>query len=226
MHAVGLVAILLLLSPRTPSANGLDHIMIGVPDLEQGIAAFQKATGVMPVRGGKHPGRGTENALVSLGDYRYIEIIAPQTGTTASDFLVTYLKGLKGPAIVGWAVHVADTSDAMKVLTKAGAKVNEPKAGSRITPQGGQLAWETFDFASPQIASAPFFIHWKPETTHPSLSSPRCSLVSFAIDDPAATELTTLLGALNVDVSTHSAAKPHMRVEIDCAGRRATFESE
>src|SRR5690349_13938676 len=103
MYAAALLALMMSVSAQTPVSNGLDHILIGVPDLEQGIAAFRKGTGVTPVRGGHHPGRGTENALVSLGDFGYLEIIAPQRGTTASDSLVTSLKSLKGPAIVGWA---------------------------------------------------------------------------------------------------------------------------
>ena len=39
------------------SVATLDHVIVGVSDLEQGVAAFTAATGVVPVRGGQHPGR-------------------------------------------------------------------------------------------------------------------------------------------------------------------------
>ena len=40
-------------------AAGVDHILIGAASLDDGIRAFESATGVTPVRGGRHPSRGT-----------------------------------------------------------------------------------------------------------------------------------------------------------------------
>jgi hypothetical protein len=216
--------IAMILAAALYQTAGLDHILIGVPNLDDGIRAFEQATGVTPVRGGKHPTRGTENALVSLGHGSYIEIIAPQPDAAPNEF-VTQLRALHGPALVGWAVHVVDADEAARRLGQAGFIPSPRQPGSRVTPQGTTLQWTTFGIARPQIATAPFFIQWGATTTHPSLTSPGgCTLQSFEIGDPAAAELSRLLITLGVKTNVAAAAHPRMHLTIRCGKRTASFD--
>jgi hypothetical protein len=204
---------------------GIDHILIGVASLDDGIRAFETATGVEAQRGGKHPSRGTENALVSLSSGAYIEIIAPQAEAQANE-MVTSLRGLRAPAVIGWAVHVMDAADAAAKLERAGFTVSKPQPGSRVTPQGGVLEWTTFGVDAPEIRNAPFFIQWGAGTTHPSLTSPlRCALVSFQVSDPRGDDLSRLLGALGVKADVRKAEKASMHLAIRCGERTASFDS-
>jgi Glyoxalase-like domain len=213
-----------LLAAAIYQSAGLDHILIGVPNLDDGVRAFERATGVAAVRGGRHPSRGTENALVSLGGGQYIELIAPQPNAEPNEF-VTQLRALKGPTLVGWAVHVVDADAAAKRLAAAGFAPAERRPGSRVTPQGATLEWTTFDVEKPRIAGAPFFIQWSATTTHPSVTSPGgCTLASFEVGDPDADALLRLLRTVGVKADVRKAARPQMRLTIRCGERRATFD--
>jgi len=222
MHLLILAATLAAVHPY--STAGIDHIMIGVADLDAGIAAFERVTGVAPMRGGRHPMRGTENALVSLGGGAYLEIIAPQRDAPPNE-MVTGLRALKAPALVGWAVHVVDAKESAALLTSHGFMTSPPQPGARVTPQGTTLAWSTFNLQKP-MANAPFFIEWSATTTHPSVTSPGgCTLAAFSVSDPAGDDLARLLGSLGVKADVRKAEHPAMHLDLRCGKRTASFGS-
>ena len=66
----------------------LDHLILAVGDLEKGIAEFTEKTGVKPTFGGVHKGIGTHNALVSLDNGMYLEILAPEDNGGVIEFRV------------------------------------------------------------------------------------------------------------------------------------------
>jgi Glyoxalase-like domain len=55
----------------------LDHPVITAPTLTAGTAWVESTLGVTPQPGGKHQRMATHNALLSLGDSTYLEVIAP-----------------------------------------------------------------------------------------------------------------------------------------------------
>src|SRR5215831_17235722 len=77
----------------------LDHILLGCSDLDRGIAFVEERTGVRAAFGGVHPGRGTQNALLSLGERHYLEIIAPDPQQTGDEH-ASRLQKLTAPQLI------------------------------------------------------------------------------------------------------------------------------
>jgi Glyoxalase-like domain len=192
----------------------MDHLVFGVPDLEQGIDLVERRTGVRAEFGGKHPGRGTHNALLSFGNRQYLEIIAidPEQPSTA-EVMFAGLRELKEPRFVSWAVAVPDVGEIARRAKAAGIATVGPLDGSRRQADGSMLEWTTLRLAS-ELELAPFFIAWG-KTTHPSETTPEgCRLLSFTIEHPKAEELRKLLAALGAEAHVRAGATPRLTTRL------------
>jgi hypothetical protein len=196
----------------------VDHIMLGAANLDAGVRELESLTGIRAVYGGEHPHLGTHNAIVSLGPETYIEVIAPRAGATVSDDLADLAK-LEHLTPVGWAVAVDDVRALKAHLAKSGIKTTEPRPGSRKTPSGDVLRWETVNIESAGD-NAPFFIHWAEPRTHPAKSAPGgCTLTNIEFEDPNVAEMTRIEQALGFDFVVREAKTPSMSVTLNCGGK-------
>jgi hypothetical protein len=216
---LGLVAIAAISS--TASAAQIDHVILGIDDLDRGVKAFEAATGVKPVYGGKHPG-GTHNALVSLGDGIYLEILAVQQGVTIPPDYAD-LKKMKTLTPIGWAVSSSDSAELRNRLSAAGIAVSEPVDGSRTTPTGSTLSWQSFALNENSL-EVPFFIVWSKQTAHPSTTSPSgCKLQQWSVASPRVKDLERLGQALNLRVDVAESKTTSMRLSLTCPKGAVTF---
>ncbi len=174
----------------------LDHIMYAVPDLDQGVADIAALTGVTPAYGGAHPGRGTCNALLSLGPDQYLEIIAPDVsqdlaGTLGEEMIQRGTSGVRA-----WAV----ATDDLTAVADAADKVGLPRRSiidmSRTTPEGVHLAWQLLFLTGGTIL--PFFIDWQ-ESPHPATATPTgCELLQFTVTTPEDATYRNWMAALGI----------------------------
>src|SRR6184192_3542862 len=142
----------------------LDHILLGSNDLDRGIAFVEEHTGVRAAFGGVHPGRGTENALLSLGERRYLEIIAPDPKQAGVEQYPVITK-LAEPRLIGWAAHRDDLDEFAEQLRKQGIEFEGPQAGSRQRPDGKLLRWRALRRSLPSG-------RWREPACGPSNSIP------------------------------------------------------
>lgn len=203
-----------------PSA--LDHILLGIDDLDRGIAFVQQHTGVRAAFGGVHPGRGTRNALVKLGTRRYLEIIAPDPKQSS---LAAYpqLRGMREPRLLTWAVHTDDIDGVAKKIAATGVPMEGPEDGSRARLDGKVLHWKAVRLKDDHGGLLPFFIQWSRDSVHPSEDAPvGCRLADFSVAYAESAELSTLFTHLGLDVNVVEASHSQLRARI--MGTKGTIE--
>lgn len=174
--------------PRPLSSCGVDHLVYICQDLQAGMAAVEKLTGVLPSYGGHHPGLGTHNALLSLGDTAYLEIIAPDPSqeAPARPRVFGLDESLPDGLISAFCVHPTGSHTTIQRLAAALQHArgrSEPEAlrqQSRVAPSGESVHWT---FSSPWAArtALPFLIDWAGSPTSPHHNAPRgCQLVQMS----------------------------------------------
>jgi glyoxalase-like protein len=193
----------------TPAIQAVDHLLLGVADLDHGIEWVEKLTGVKAAVGGSHPGRGTRNALLSLGGKRYLEIIAPDPAQSSYNFQIDVRK-LTEPRLITWAVGTSDIEAVAKKAKDAGLPLFGPNDGSRARPDGKLLKWKTLgvqnSFGRDGVEPIPFFIQWAADSPHPSQDSPAgCELQALALEHPEAAKVRKALRDLGVDLDAKQA---------------------
>ncbi|MEA2559974.1 MAG: hypothetical protein QOH06_1478 [Acidobacteriota bacterium] len=196
----------------------IDHLIVGIADLDEGIRLFAELTGVTAERGGQHPGRGTQNALLSLGPQTYLEIIAPVAGPAPE---MEFLSNMKELMPIGWAIGTTDLDATKGRLEAAGFQVTPPRAGSRVRPDGQRLEWRAAGLAGVPGQLTPFLIEWSAQTRHPATTSPKgCTLESMEIHAPKVEELAKLVAELRLAAVVREGSDEDLAFTLVCpAGR-------
>ena len=133
----------------------IDHVLVPVDDLAVAGAVVEARHGLVSIDGGSHPGWGTANRIVPLGD-AYLELVAVVDPDAASrNGFGRWVAAATLGVPLGWAVRT-DAID--EVAGRLGLEIAE---GSRATPGGEMLRWRSagLDTAAAE-PGLPFFIEW------------------------------------------------------------------
>ncbi|MFW6088626.1 MAG: VOC family protein [Gemmatimonadota bacterium] len=174
----------------------IDHVLLGVPDLEAGMDRVERLLGTRPAPGGRHPDFGTHNALLSLSPACYLEVIAPDPELPTPDRGIGFgLDGLEEPRLVSWALRHPEVD---AVAGRAG--LGRVETGSRERGDGRTLRWRLTDpYAERMGGVIPFLIDWG-ETAHPAASAPPGGrLVDLRVEHPSPDEVRRVLAMLDCD---------------------------
>jgi hypothetical protein len=225
MHRAATFTIVALVAVSPLGAATVDHLVLGVSDLDAGVAQFRELTGVEPVFGGRHPTGGTQNALASLGSGIYVEIIAPVPGAQL-DPRFAGLPGLERLTPLMWAVGIEDAAALVQDLQALGHTALGPFPGSRLRPDGQVLEWKIVAIQSTDNA-LPFFIQWQPGSPHPSTTSPGgCTLDSLKLHDPNPEAMKRLGERLGLALLVETAAAPGIGFTLRCPKGAVEFAAQ
>ena len=186
----------------------LDHLVYATPDLEATCRELEIRLGVRASAGGQHLGRGTHNALISIGPEAYLEIIAPDPLQPETRAVWFGIDQLTTPKLITWAVRVNDLEAFVKEISP-NVNVGAVRPGSRKTPGGTTLSWR---LTEPQLLQGvgliPFLIEWN-SRQHPAgsaITGPR--LVQLRIEHPEPELIRNQLDWLRLEVAVEQRSSP------------------
>lgn len=200
----------------TELMSRIDHLVYATPDLARGIEEVEKLLGVRAVSGGQHPGGGTRNALIGLGDRVYLEIIGPDPDQPKPNRPRRFsIDELESPRLVTWAAKATDLARVVDDAKRNGIELGQVQSGSRRRPDGVMLSWK-LTVSSELTAGGviPFFIDWG-ETEHPAASLPKgCRLVSLRAEHPDADRVGKMLAGIGLDLLVEKGPAPALIATI------------
>jgi hypothetical protein len=186
----------------------LDHLVYATPDLVATCRDLEIQLGVRASAGGQHPGRGTHNALISIGPKSYLEIIGPDPLQPEIRPVWFDIDQLTAPKLITWAVRV-DGLEAFVKEISPNTKVGAVRSGSRKTPDGTTLSWQ---LTEPQLVQGvgliPFLIEWN-SREHPAdsaIAGP--CLVQLRIEHPEPESIRKQLNLLRLEVAVAQGSRP------------------
>jgi Glyoxalase-like domain len=202
----------------------VDHLVYATPELQAGIQRIESVVGLRATPGGQHPGRGTRNALLSLGPGVYLEIIGPDPEQpTPAQPRPFRIDDLKEPRLVTWAAKGKQLEQLANEAGRGGIKLGEVISGTRQRADGVVLSWR---YTDPRTVVAggvvPFFIDWG-KTPHPATTATQgASLIGLRAEHPDAQQVQKALDRLGLDLRVQQGPRPALVATV--SGPRGRVE--
>jgi hypothetical protein len=134
--------------------SGIDHVVIVVPSLKPAMDLW-RSLGFAVLPGGRHPGAGTENALMPLHDGTYLELFTFHEERPEHSLWPVFAGG--GGLGQYWFRSDSIEQDMEKVRSLV-PQYNGPRSGSRSAPDGAKIEFRLSSVRAGRGAFAPCLI--------------------------------------------------------------------
>lgn len=176
--------------------TALDHIIIGVRNLDAAASTFADKLGLIPSGGGIHPIGGTANRIIVIGD-TYLELITVDRPKEAQESIRQRLA--KGEGYLNFVLSSNDLEADCQAMRQRGVSVLGPVPGSLRAADGRSRAWTRADVERADLTQRyPFLIQhdsvgeerrrrlagWSTPPEHP-LGAFKVHSVTLAVEDLA-----------------------------------------
>ena len=136
--------------------TAIDHIIIGVQDLERAAAQFGQKLGLLASGGGVHPSGGTANRIIVIGD-TYLELIAVRVPDETHPGMLERLA--KGEGYLNVVLASNDIEAEGTAMRERGVPVFGPTPGQLRSADGRARGWSSINVEQPALAQRyPFII--------------------------------------------------------------------
>ncbi len=179
--------------------TGLDHVIIGVRDLDAATEIFREKLGLMSSGGGVHATGGTANRIIVIGD-TYLELITVRTPSEAQASIVERLA--KGEGYLNFVLSSNDMQADSKAMKARGVSLVGPETGSLKAGDGRVRSWSRTNIERPDLTQHyPFLIQ------HDSTGEERRSRLAGWTTPPrhplgATKVLSTTVAVADIDEAT------------------------
>ena len=194
-----------------------DHLLYATPDLDATVEELSRRFGIRPEAGGRHPGRGTRNALLSLGPDRYLEILGPDPEQPPPDRPRWMgLDGLPAARLATWVARSEDLERDLEHARLAGEELGAPAAGARRRADCVELRWRMAGADAPRMGGViPFLIDWD-GSPHPGATTPGgCGLLELHAEHPDAARARVVIEALGLELPVLEGPAPRLVARLD-----------
>jgi catechol 2,3-dioxygenase-like lactoylglutathione lyase family enzyme len=136
--------------------TAIDHIIIGVHNLEKAATQFSQKLGLAVSGGGIHPTGGTANRIIVIGD-TYLELIAIHDPAEAQQSMLDRLATQEG--YLNFVLASNDIEADSKAMVNSGIPILGPTPGSLRSADGRTRGWSRTNIERPDLAQRyPFII--------------------------------------------------------------------
>lgn len=201
----------------------LDHLLFATPDVDATTADLEERFGVPFGPGGRHPGWGTRNRILPLGDSVYLEVIGPdEEQPDAAGNRILDVDGMESPSMRWWAVRPERLESAVEAFRTASLDPGLIIQGRRNRPDGTLLTWSMTDPRSrSNDGILPLLIDWE-QTTHPGAESSGVTLTELRLEHPEPTRFAAPFARFGLP-EVHQAEAPAIIASFDTPKGRVTL---
>lgn len=202
----------------------LDHVVLGIDDLDKGIEALEQLTGVRAKFDGRDARLGTQSAVIGLGDNAFLEIMAPDPKADPARVDPKYkpmtldrLETFDTLTPFLWAIGTNNLERTRWFARRAGSYPSGIDSGTRARGWGRSSEWTWAHVTRPHTYVMPIFVQWNADTRPPQDRAPEgCRLVQLKLYPRIFKTVHLLLAAMQVDVEAEGAETESIHLSLEC----------